>query len=164
MLTVDLRPDQSVEALAAKLARPRGKASLATHLRKTLGLSKIDIAALREASPGGLPQEPQALAARVKAAPLTIAGVAGFERAISTAGGVAFDALNDDLMLKDASGHLRRRRDARLRRADRRLSAAGGFLDGRRGGPGRGALFGAEVLAALTWRRAPAPPSRERRQ
>ena len=104
VLTLDLRPDQSVEALAAKLVRPRGKASLATHLRKTLGLSKIDIAALREASPAGLPQEPQALAARVKAAPLTIAGVAGFERAISTAGGVAFDALNDDLMLKARPG------------------------------------------------------------
>ena len=55
VLTVDLRPDQSVEALATKLARPRGKASLATHLRKTLGLSKIDIALLREASREGLP-------------------------------------------------------------------------------------------------------------
>ena len=104
VLTLDLRPDQSVEALAAKLARPRGKASLATHLRKTLGLSKIDIAALREASTEGLPQEPQALATRVKASPFAIAGVAGFEQAISTAGGVAFDALNDDLMLKARPG------------------------------------------------------------
>ncbi len=104
VVTVDLRPDQRVEALAAKLARPRGKASLATHLRKTLALSKIDIAALREASPDGLPQEAQALAARVKAAPLTIAGVAGFERAISSAGGVAFDALEEDLMLKARPG------------------------------------------------------------
>jgi len=103
-LTVDLRPDQSVEALAAKLAHPRGKASLATHLRKTLGLSKIDIAALREASPDGLPQDPQALGARVKASPLTVVGVAGFERAISTAGGVAFEALDADLMLKDRPG------------------------------------------------------------
>ena len=103
-LTVDLRPDQRVEALAAKLARPRGKASLATHLRKTLALSKIDIALLREASPEGLPCEPQALADRVKAAPLTIATVAGFERAISSAGGVAFEALDADLMLKARPG------------------------------------------------------------
>jgi uncharacterized flavoprotein (TIGR03862 family) len=103
-LYVDLRPDRLVEALAAKLARPRGKASLATHLRKTLALSKIDIALLREASPEGLPQEPQSLAARVKAAPLTIAGVAGFERAISCAGGVAFDALDENLMLKARPG------------------------------------------------------------
>jgi uncharacterized flavoprotein (TIGR03862 family) len=103
-LSVDLRPDQSVETLAAKLGRPRGKASLATHLRKTLALSKIDIALLREASPGGLPQDPQALAARIKAAPLKIAAVAGFERAISTAGGVAFEALDADLMLKARPG------------------------------------------------------------
>jgi uncharacterized flavoprotein (TIGR03862 family) len=103
-LSVDLRPDQSVETLAARLGRPRGKASLATHLRKTLALSKIDIALLREASPEGLPQDPQALAARIKAAPLKIAGVAGFERAISTAGGVAFDALDADLMLKARPG------------------------------------------------------------
>ena len=103
-LTVDLRPDQSVEALAAKLGRPRGKASLATHLRKTLGLSRIDIALLREASPEGLPHDPQALAACVKAAPLKIAGVAGFERAISSAGGVAFEALDADLMLKARPG------------------------------------------------------------
>ena len=104
MLTLDLRPDKSLEALASKLARSRGKASLATHLRKTLGLTKIDIAALREASPDGLPQDPQALAARVRASPLMVASVAGFERAISTAGGVAFDALDDDLMLKARPG------------------------------------------------------------
>jgi len=103
-LTLDLRPDQSVEALAAKLARPRDKASLATHLRKTLALRKIDIALLREASPEGLPYEPQALAVRVKAASLTITGVAGFDRAISSAGGVAFDALDGDLMLKARPG------------------------------------------------------------
>ncbi len=90
--------------LAAKLGRPRGKASLATHLRKTLALSKIDIALLREASPEGLPQDPQALAARIKAAPLKITGVAGFERAISTAGGVAFEALDAGLMLKARRG------------------------------------------------------------
>jgi len=104
IVTVDLRPDQRVEALAAKLGRPRGKASLATHLRKSLALNKIDIAFLREASPEGLPCEPQALAARVRAAPLKITGVAGFERAISTAGGVAFEALDADLMLKVRPG------------------------------------------------------------
>ena len=59
---------------------------------------------MREASPEGLPHEPQALAARVKAALLKIAGVAGFERAVSSAGGVAFDALDEDLMLKARPG------------------------------------------------------------
>jgi uncharacterized flavoprotein (TIGR03862 family) len=103
-LSVDLRPDASVAELAAKLARERGKASLSTHLRKTLGLAKIDVAFLRETRREGLPQDAQALAALIKDAPLRVAGVADFERAISTAGGVRFDELDADLMLKKRPG------------------------------------------------------------
>ena len=104
LLRVDLRPDRRVEDLAARLARPREKASLATHLRKTLGLAKVDVALLREAFPEGLPQEAEALATRIKDAPLAITEVAGFERAISTSGGVSFDALDAELMLKTRPG------------------------------------------------------------
>ena len=67
-LHIDLRPSSPVEALAQKLARPRAKQSLATFLRKTLGLSKLEIALLRLAAP--LPDGPDALAARVKNVPL----------------------------------------------------------------------------------------------
>ncbi|MGA3061981.1 MAG: TIGR03862 family flavoprotein [Methylocystis sp.] len=90
-LSVDLRPDASVAELARKLERERGKQSLATFLRKTIKLAKIEMALLREASPLGLPRESEALAELIKNIPLRVMGVSGFERAISTSGGVRFD-------------------------------------------------------------------------
>ena len=103
-LSVDLRPDASVAELARKLERERGKQSLATFLRKTIKLAKIEMALLREASPLGLPRESEALAELIKNIPLAVTGVAGFERAISTSGGVRFDELDAALMLKKRPG------------------------------------------------------------
>ncbi|MBU3888237.1 TIGR03862 family flavoprotein [Methylosinus sp. KRF6] len=101
-LHVDLRPSSTAEALAQRLARPREKQSMASFLRKTLRLTKLEIALLRFCGP--LPQAPDALAERVKNLPLAIVATAGLERAISTAGGVRFAALDDDLMLKNLPG------------------------------------------------------------
>jgi uncharacterized flavoprotein (TIGR03862 family) len=103
-LSVDLRPDASVAELARKMERERGKQSLATFLRKTIKLAKIETALLREASPLGLPRESEALATLIKNIPLGVTGVAGFERAISTSGGVPFDELDAALMLKKRPG------------------------------------------------------------
>ena len=102
-LLLDLRPDAPEAELSRKLERERGKQSLSTFLRKSLGLAKIDIALLHETS-GALPNRPDALAARIKNLPLAIEGVAGFERAISTSGGVRFDELDETLMLKKHPG------------------------------------------------------------
>ncbi len=104
MLSLDLRPDASAAELARKLERERGKQSLATFLRKTINLAKIETALLREASPLGLPRESEALAELIKNIPLGVTGVAGFERAISTSGGVRFDELDAALMLKKRPG------------------------------------------------------------
>lgn len=103
-LEVDLRPDASVADLTRRLDRDRAKQSLATFLRKSAKLGKIEIALLREASPEGLPLEAEGLAALIKNAPLSVDGVAGFDRAISTAGGVKFDELDAALMLKRRPG------------------------------------------------------------
>jgi predicted flavoprotein YhiN len=86
------------------LERERGKQSLATFLRKTIKLAKIEMALLREAIPLGLPRENEALAELIKNIPLGVMGVAGFERAISTSGGVRFDELDATLMLKKRPG------------------------------------------------------------
>jgi len=102
--TIDLRPDQTRERLAARLARPRGAQSLANHLRKTLRLSPLEINLLREAHGKDLPPEPAALAAAIKAAPVRFTGVQGLARAISTAGGVRLDGLDERLMLKARPG------------------------------------------------------------
>ncbi|MGV3579251.1 NAD(P)/FAD-dependent oxidoreductase [Brevundimonas sp.] len=101
-LVVDLRPDLSEEALAERLARPRGKDSVTNHLRKAGGLSPVAIAILREI--GEIPPGAPKLAKRIKAIRLKLTGVQGLDRAISTAGGVRFDALNPSLMLTARPG------------------------------------------------------------
>jgi len=102
-LALDLRPDMTVAAVAAKLSKPRGKASLSNHLRKSLKLTPVQQAVLREfASP--LPSDMEALARLIKAVPITHQGFAPMDQAISTAGGVAWEALDADLMLTAKPG------------------------------------------------------------
>jgi uncharacterized flavoprotein (TIGR03862 family) len=107
-MTVDLRPDLSVEDIATKLAKPRGKQSLATHLRKAMNLDPVAIGLLQEeAHASGKPlgaSSPDALARIIKALPFTVTGMAPIERAISTAGGVIFDDLDDAFMLRARPG------------------------------------------------------------
>ena len=102
-LTVDLRPDLSVEALAGRLAKPRGKDSVTNWLRKAGGLSAPAVGLLREI-PGELPAGADKLARRIKAVRLTLTGVQGLARAISSAGGVRLDQLDDGLMLTAMPG------------------------------------------------------------
>jgi uncharacterized flavoprotein (TIGR03862 family) len=102
-LYLDLRPDADVNALAQKLARARDKQSMSSFLRKSAGLAPVAIALLREVSPQ-LPSEPEALAALIKAVPVQLSATRPIERAISSAGGIALDELDDGLMLKKMPG------------------------------------------------------------
>lgn len=101
---LDLRPDQSAADLAEKLARPRNKQSTSTFLRKTLGLSASAINLLREAYNAPLPSSSSELAALIKAVPITFTDMQPLERAISTAGGIAFSALTNHFMLQKLPG------------------------------------------------------------
>ena len=103
VVEIDLRPDLSLEALAARLSRPRGGQSLATFLRKAAHLSPLEVNLLREAHGLELPATPLALAAAIKAAPIALTGVQPLDRAISSAGGLTLDSL-DGLELKAAPG------------------------------------------------------------
>lgn len=101
-LRLDLMPDLSAEEVAERLLRPRGKTSLANHLRKTLGLTGARAALLNE---WGRPlPEGAALGALIKALPARLAGPRPMDEAISTAGGVTRAALDDGLMLRAAPG------------------------------------------------------------
>ena len=84
--------------MAARLARPRGKTSLANHLRRALGLDPVKIALLQEWG-RPLPGDPGALGALAKALPVRHAGPRPTDEAISTAGGVRRVAVDDGLML-----------------------------------------------------------------
>lgn len=103
VLTIDLKPDLSLAGLTDRLARPRGSQSLSNHLRKAAGLPPVAIGLLRETGEAP-PTDPAALAARIKAAPLILTGVQGLERAISSAGGIAWDAVDERLMLTALPG------------------------------------------------------------
>jgi uncharacterized flavoprotein (TIGR03862 family) len=102
-LDIDLRPDMDVATLASRLSRPRAKQSLSTFLRKAAGLSPLEIALLRESV---TPQDgtPEALAAAIKQVRLKLTGTSGMDRAISTAGGVRLEGLDDGLMLRQRPG------------------------------------------------------------
>ena len=99
-LTVDLMPDWTLDRIRAALGKPRGKASLSNHLRKVLRLDPVHFALLSEF---GRPF-PDDLAPMIKALPIRHNGPRPMDEAISTAGGVRFDALTDDLMLRDHPG------------------------------------------------------------
>jgi len=98
VLDIDLRPDQSDEHLVRKLSKSRGKDSLSNHLRKTLNLSPVEINLMRESAE--LSPDPTALSHRIKNVRLILTGTQGLDRAISTAGGISFDAVDKNLMLK----------------------------------------------------------------
>ncbi|QGM47437.1 NAD(P)/FAD-dependent oxidoreductase [Methylocystis heyeri] len=99
VLKLDLRPDLEEAEIAKRLAQDPGRQSLSTFLRKAAGLGKIEIALLREVQGRALPRDAAALAALIKQLPLEVSGVPGFERAISTSGGVKFEELDARLML-----------------------------------------------------------------
>jgi len=102
VLTLDLAPDLSRDVLAKRLAAARPGQSLSNTLRKQARLSPLSAALLREA--GEAPRAPQDLAARIKALPVTLTGMQGLDRAISSAGGIARAAVDDRFMLKALPG------------------------------------------------------------
>lgn len=102
-LTVDLAPDSPAEALASRLAKPRGKMSAANFRRKQARLDPVQQALLMEFGQP-LPQDPAALARRIKALPIRHAGPRPLDEAISTAGGLRFDAVTPGLELTARPG------------------------------------------------------------
>jgi uncharacterized flavoprotein (TIGR03862 family) len=102
VLKIDLRPDLPSPEIAARLGRAKAGQSLANTLRKSLHLSALETHLLREA--GEVPTTVEALAARIKSVPVTLTGVQGLARAISSAGGIALSELDEGLMLRRLPG------------------------------------------------------------
>jgi uncharacterized flavoprotein (TIGR03862 family) len=103
ILHIDLRPDVERTELEKRLAAPRAKQSLSTFLRKVAQLSPVAIGLLQEAAMASSQRlagmTPAALAGLVKDVPVRLTGVAPITRAISTAGGIAFDEIDARFML-----------------------------------------------------------------
>ncbi len=107
-LNVALRPDLGADELVRRLSAPRGKQSLSNFLRKAINLSPVAIGLLQEAAKtSGTPLasiSPADLARLVNSVPVRLTGVAPIARAISSAGGIAFDELDSDYMIRRLPG------------------------------------------------------------
>jgi uncharacterized flavoprotein (TIGR03862 family) len=101
VLSLDLRPDLSLAELAGRLNAPRRGQSLSTWLRKIAGLPPVSIGLVQEALHAGAAPD---LAGLVKALPLTLLAPAPIERAISTAGGIAWAEIDRRMMLRRRPG------------------------------------------------------------
>jgi uncharacterized flavoprotein (TIGR03862 family) len=99
LLTVNLLPDQSATQVAQRLGQRRPKDSVSTSLKRTLRLSPTAVAFVREVIDGPLSTVPETLAALLTALPVGIDDLASIDRAISSAGGVSLDEVDDRFML-----------------------------------------------------------------
>ncbi|MBL1265587.1 TIGR03862 family flavoprotein [Candidatus Methylomicrobium oryzae] len=102
--SLDLAPGRGAERILAELGRPRGSRSLSSHLQSRLGLAGVKAALLHEVLSKEQFTDPAALAAAIKALPITVRAPFPLAEAISTAGGVRFDSLDPNLMLTALPG------------------------------------------------------------
>ena len=101
---LDLLPARSLEWVEQELAHPRGPRSLSTHLKTRLHLSGVKTALLWEIVPKEVQADPARFAAMIKALPVRVTAARPIDEAISTAGGVRFDAVDERLMLRALPG------------------------------------------------------------
>lgn len=101
---IDLLPSKSLHKIQTALAKSRGSRSMSKHLHSQLGLDGVKAALLRELAPAGHFNDPAKLAVDIKALPLTLVQTRPLDEAISTAGGVPFETLDERLMLKQVPG------------------------------------------------------------
>jgi uncharacterized flavoprotein (TIGR03862 family) len=103
-LQLDLAPDRSADRLLRELEHPQGRRSMASHMQSRSGLKGVKVGLLREILSTQDFADTKRLVAGIKALPLTLAATRPLAEAISSAGGVPFDALDDNLMLHALPG------------------------------------------------------------
>lgn len=104
ILRLDLAPDRELRRLVEELSRPRGKRTMATHLRRHAHIEGVKAGLLREFMPKQELLDPARLGAAIKSLPVTVVAPRPLEEAISTAGGVAFETLDERLMIRSLPG------------------------------------------------------------
>jgi uncharacterized flavoprotein (TIGR03862 family) len=103
-ITIDLRPDIDAHALAQKLVKSKAGQSLSSALKGQARLSPAAIGLMREACDNSLPTTAMGLARLIKAVTLSVTALAPIDRAISSAGGIVREAVDDNLMVKALPG------------------------------------------------------------
>jgi uncharacterized flavoprotein (TIGR03862 family) len=103
-LTLDLAPGKSLERVIDEIAHPRGSRSMASHLQSKVGIVGVKAGLLREAVAKSDYDNPEALGAAIKALRITLIAPRPIDEAISSAGGVKFEATDSNLMMATLPG------------------------------------------------------------
>ena len=104
VIHVDLLPDKELPLLIEKMSQTRGKNSLANHLRKRIGIDGVKAGLLREIVSASDFDDPVRLCSAIKALPVKLIATRPIDEAISSAGGVVFEALDEHLMIRSMPG------------------------------------------------------------
>ena len=104
VMLLDMAPDRAREWLVAQLSKPRGSRSMASHLEKTVGLKGVKVGLLHEFMPKEDFANAEKLADFIKQMPIPLTATRPLDEAISSAGGVTFEALDENLMLRNLPG------------------------------------------------------------
>jgi uncharacterized flavoprotein (TIGR03862 family) len=103
-LELDLLPDKPLARVIDEVTHPRGARSLSSHLQSRAGLKGVKTALLHEILSREQLNDPLKLAHAIKSLPLTLVAPRPLDEAISSAGGVRFEALDENLMLRALPG------------------------------------------------------------
>lgn len=104
MVELDLAPDKTLARVMAEVGHPRGARSLSSHLQSRAGIKGVKMALLREILTPAQLNDPVTLANAIKSLPIKLVAPRPLDEAISSAGGVRFEALDERLMLRDLPG------------------------------------------------------------
>lgn len=101
---VDLAPGKDFDRILQEVSHPRGSRSLSSHLQSRVGLKGVKMGLLWEALSKEAMNDPQQIAQAIKALPITVVAPRPIDEAISSAGGVKFEALDPNAMLPKLPG------------------------------------------------------------
>lgn len=103
-IALDLAPGLTLERVVAEVTRPRGSRSMASHLHGRIGIGGVKLALLHEILSKEAFADVHGLAHAIKALPVRLTRARPIEEAISTAGGIPFEALDAHLMIERLPG------------------------------------------------------------
>ncbi len=101
---LDLLPDKDSKQIMNEITHPRGSRSMSSHLQSRLGIKGVKAGLLRELLSAQAYADPRLLSAAVKSLPLTLSAPRPLDEAISSAGGVAFESMDEHLMIRGLPG------------------------------------------------------------
>ena len=103
-INLDLAPGWSQKRLLERLSQPRGSRTLSGHLEKAVNIKGVKAGLLREFVPKQYFADPEYLAIAIKALPIPLIAPRPLDEAISSAGGVLFNGLDERLMIRSMPG------------------------------------------------------------